>query len=83
MAVVEIPVEWARAVGGARQVVADGATVDECLSRLPARYPDLARLLAGRFEVFVNWENTRLRERWQTPVSPGAWLQATLKASMS
>ncbi len=62
MASVELPAEWASAAGGRRRLATSGQTVAECLADLVARHPGLAERLAEHHEIFVNWENVRLRQ---------------------
>ncbi len=69
MASVELPAEWAGASGGRRRLAAAGRTVAECLAEVVARHPGLAERLTEHHEVFVNWENVRLRQGMASPVA--------------
>jgi molybdopterin synthase sulfur carrier subunit len=68
-----------QAVGGAREVDADGATVRELLDDLTARYPAIkSHLFDGGGElnrfvnVYVNNEDVRLGAGLETAVTPEA-----------
>ena len=73
--VVRIPVEWVRATSGRRRLAARGRTVGACLAYLAARYPGLVEELAEGCELFVNWENVRLRAGLDSAVGPADAIQ--------
>ncbi|HEX2589506.1 MAG TPA: ubiquitin-like small modifier protein 1 [Gaiellales bacterium] len=79
MSTVRMPPILRQAVGGAREVDADGATVRELLDDLTTRYPGIrAHLLddggeLNRFvNVYVNNEDVRLGDGLETSVAPDA-----------
>jgi [CysO sulfur-carrier protein]-thiocarboxylate-dependent cysteine synthase len=76
---VRIPPTLRDAVGGAREVEADGGTLRELLSDLSARFPTLGRQvledgdeLAPFVNVYVDNEDIRTLEGLDTPVRHGA-----------
>src|SRR4029079_6333238 len=77
MSTVRMPPILRQAVGGAREVDADGATVRELLDDLTSRYPSIRGHLLddggelNRFvNVYVNNEDVRLGQGLDTSVTP-------------
>ena len=74
---VRITASLQKLVNGQRSVLANGATVSECLDQLEDRYPGIkAQLLTdGELHRFVNIyrndEDIRFLEQLETPVSDG------------
>jgi len=78
MATVKIPPVLRTAVGGEREVQADGSNVGEVLRSLVDRYPSTGEQLfseegeLNRFvNVYLNDEDVRVLEGLQTPVKEG------------
>jgi cysteine synthase/molybdopterin converting factor small subunit len=76
---VRIPPTLRDAVGGAREVDADGGTLRELLSDLSAQFPTLGRQvledgdeLAAFVNVYVDNEDVRTLDGLDTPLRPGA-----------
>jgi molybdopterin converting factor small subunit len=78
MSTVRIPPVLRPTVGGARQVEANGETLDGVLRDLFARYPSMREQIVtpegglSRFvNVFVNDQDVRYLQGLQTPVTSG------------
>lgn len=72
---VELPIEWRRSFGGSREVIATGQTIGDCLDSLAARYPLGKERIAGRYDVFINWQHSRLFGGRLARLAPGDRLQ--------
>lgn len=75
---IEIPTPLRAYAGGSKAVAVDGASVDDALSQLVGRYPDLRRHLyaengglRGFVCVYLNDENVRDLEGEATAVRDG------------
>ncbi|WP_249010079.1 MoaD/ThiS family protein [Conexibacter sp. DBS9H8] len=76
MATIRIPPVLRAAVGGERELTADGASVGEILEAITAAHPDTRTQLFGAdgqlnryVNVYLNDEDVRVLEGLQTPVS--------------